>query len=305
MKTVLVLGAMGGVGRATAKAFVRHGWRVMGLVRPGRTGLPEGVIPVTADLGNPSAVMAVTGPVDVVFNGLNIPYPEWSKSLLALFTQAADLAEYLNARHVYPGSVYNFGARMPAELLPSTPFAPTTKKGHIRVAIEAMLKARADAGRLKTIVIRAGDFFGAEAKSSWMHALVAKDLKKGTITAPGRYDTIHAWACLPDLAEVIVRLAEAEARLGAYEVFHFESHNVTMRQLAKAGEMAAGGKVRLKHMPRFVFHAIGLFSPFMREAIEMLYLWDVPHALKDDRLETIVGPLPRTPLADALENSLQ
>jgi nucleoside-diphosphate-sugar epimerase len=305
MRTVLILGAMGGVGRITAQAFVRHGWRVLGLVRPGRSGLPDGVVPVTASLDDAAAVAALTGPVDVVFNGLNIPYPEWSKSLLKLFTQAADIAEALGARHIYPGSVYNFGARMPAELLPTTPFAPSTTKGRIRVEIEAMLKSRANAGRLRTIVIRAGDFFGAEAKNSWMQALVAKDLRKGVITSPGRYDTVHAWACLPDLAHVIVQLAEAETRLGAYEVFHFESHNVTMRQLAKAGEVVASGKVRLKRMPRFVFHLIGLFSPFMREAIEMLYLWDVPHALKDTRLEKIIGPSPRTPLDEALKKSLQ
>lgn len=304
MRTVLVLGAMGGVGRAVAKSFVSHGWRVLGLVRPGRTGLPDGVIPVTAPLDDPAAVAAAAGSVAVVFNGLNLPYPEWSKSLLMLFTQAADLAEVLSARHIYPGSVYNFGARMPAELLPSTPFAPTTKKGRIRVAIEAMLKSRAEAGRLKTIVVRAGDFFGAEAKNSWMHALVAKDMRKGIMTSPGHFDTVHAWACLPDLADVIVRLAEAEARLADYEVFHLESHNITMRQLAKAGEAVAGGKVRLRRMPRLVFHLIGLFSPFMRETIEMLYLWDVPHALKDGRLEKIIGPLPRTPLAEALRHSL-
>jgi nucleoside-diphosphate-sugar epimerase len=304
MRTVLVLGAMGGVGSAVAKTFARHGWRVLGLVRPGRTGLPEGVIPVMAPVDDPAAVAAVSGSVDVVFNGLNLPYPEWSKSLLKLFTQAADLAEYLGARHIYPGSVYNFGAGMPGELWPDTPFAATTQKGRIRVAIEAMLKARAEAGRLRTAVVRAGDFFGEGAANSWMHALIAKDLGKGVVTSPGGYDTVHAWAFLPDLAEVIVRVAEAEARLGRYEVFHFESHNVTLRQLAKAGEVAVGRKVRLTRMPRFVFHVMGWFSPFMREAIEMLYLWDVPHALKDDRLERVTGPLPCTPLAEALKQSV-
>jgi nucleoside-diphosphate-sugar epimerase len=304
MKTVLVLGAMGGVGRAVAQRFVCHGWRVLGLVRPGRSGLPEGVMPVTAPLDNPAAVAVVTGPVDVVFNGLNLPYPEWSKALLTLFTQAADLAEYLGARQIYPGSVYNFGARMPAQLLPDTPFAPTTKKGRIRVAIEGMFKARADAGGLKTIVIRAGDFFGEGAPNSWMHAMVARNLRKGVITSPGRYDIVHAWAFLPDLSETIVRLAEAEAQMDAYEVFHFESHNLTMRQLAQAGEQAVGCKVRLKRIPRFFFHVMGWFSPFMHEAIEMLYLWDVPHALKDNRLETVIGPSPHTLLAEALRRSL-
>jgi hypothetical protein len=42
----------------------------------------------------------------------------------------------------------------------------------------------------------------------------------------------------------------------------------------------------------------------MHEAIEMLYLWDVPHALKDNRLETVIGPSPHTLLAEALRRSL-
>lgn len=309
MKTVLVLGALGGVGKAVAKAFVQKGWHVLGLVRAGKEqGLPEGVAAVTADLFDAGAVtkaaQKIAGPIDVVFNGLNAPYPKWPTDAVPLYTAAADVAESLGARHIYPGSVYNFGAHMPAELTPATPFAATTIKGRIRVAIEDMLKSRAEAGRLKTIVIRAGDFFGAGAPNSWMSGLVAKDLKKGVITAPGTYDTVHAWAFLPDLAEVVVRLAEVEGRLSAYEVFHFESHNVTMRQLAAAGPRATGRKVRLGHMPRFVFSLIALFDPFIRAALEMLYLWDVPHAVKDDRLAQVIGEVPRTPLPDALKSLL-
>lgn len=295
MKTVLILGANGGVGKVAARAFVTAGWRVLGLVRPGKTaGL--GVVSVTADLFDPAAVAYAAGHVDVVFNGLNAPYPVWPTQALPLYTAAADVAEALGARHIYPGSVYNFGAAMPAILTPQTPFAPTTVKGRIRVAVEAMLRERADAGRLKTIVIRAGDFFGEKAQQSWMNALVAKDLAKGKITTPGKYDTVHAWAYLPDLAAIIVRLADIEGSLSPYEVFHFDNHNVSARQLAAA----AGAK--LSHMPRFVFSLIAMFDPFMKAALEMLYLWDVPHAIKDDRLAQVVGVVPSTPLNVALKS---
>ncbi len=301
MKTVLVLGALGGVGKAAAKAFVQHGWRVLGLVRPGRTGLPDGVEAITADLFDAAAVVRASGPVDVVFNGLNAPYPVWPTKALPLYTAAADIAEALNARQIYPGSVYNFGAAMPPELTPDTRFAPTTVKGRIRVAIETMFRERAEAGRLRTIVLRAGDFFGEGAANSWMHLVVAKEMRKGKITAPGGYDTMHAWAYLPDMAEAIVRLAEMEDRLGAYEVFHFENHNLDMRQLREAAQVAVGRKMTLNHLPRLVFPLMGLFDPMMKATIEMLYLWDVPHALKDDRLVQVIGPAPRTHLVEALK----
>ena len=303
MKTVLVLGANGGVGKVVAKAFLEKGWRVLGLVRAGKTAA-EGITPIHADLFDAQAVVKAAGPVDIVFNGLNVPYPVWATQALPMYEAAADVAEALGARQIYPGSVYNFGSSMPPVLTPQTPFAADTMKARIRVSIEAMLQARAKAGRLRTIVIRAGDFFGSDAPNSWMNALVAKDLGKGKIVTPGKKKTVHAWAFLPDLATTIVKLAEVESTLGVYEVFHFESHNVSARELAEAGSRAVGRKVKVDRMPRFMFSLIALFDPFMRAALEMLYLWDVPHALHDDRLAEVIGEVPRTPLDQALKSLL-
>jgi nucleoside-diphosphate-sugar epimerase len=303
MKTVLVLGANGGVGKVVAKAFLDKGWRVLGLVRAGKaTG--EGIVPIHADLFDASAVARATGPVDLVFNGLNVPYPVWAEKALPTYTAAADICEALNARQIYPGSVYNFGSSMPPILTPQTPFAADTLKGRIRVSIEGLFRERAEAGRLRTIVIRAGDFFGSEAPNSWMGALVAKDLGKGKIVTPGKKTTVHAWAFLPDLAATVVKLAEVEATLGAYEVFHFESQNVSAKRLADAAGMALSRKVAVGHMPRVLFSLIAMFDPFMRAALEMLYLWDVPHALEDPRLAEVIGELPHTPLSEAMKTLL-
>ena len=71
---------------------------------------------------------------------------------------------------------------------------------------------------------------------SWMHRLVARDMGRGKITVPGSFDVVHAWAYLPDMAEAVVRLAEVEPDLAAYEVFHFDSHNLTARQLRDAAD---------------------------------------------------------------------
>ena len=214
MKTVLVLGANGGVGKVVAKACLEKGWRVLGLVRAGKAA-GEWIVPIHADLFDAQAVAKAAGHVDIVFNGLNVPYPVWATQALPMYEAAADVAEALGARQIYPGSVYNFGSSMPPVLTPQTPFAADTLKARIRVSIEAMLQARAEAGRLRTIVIRAGDFFGSDVASSWMNTLVGKELGKGKIVTPGKKKTVHAWAFLPDLAATIVKLAKVESSLGA------------------------------------------------------------------------------------------
>jgi len=57
----------------------------------------------------------------------------------------------------------------------------------------------------------------------------------------------------------------------------------------------------LNHLPRLVFPLMGLFDAMMKATIEMLYLWDVPHALKDEHLAQVIGQVPRTPLVEALK----
>ncbi len=57
MKTVLLIGAGGGMGSACARMFLQRGDRVLGLDRPGAE-MPEGVEPFYADLCDPDAVAA-------------------------------------------------------------------------------------------------------------------------------------------------------------------------------------------------------------------------------------------------------
>ncbi len=303
---ILVLGALGGVGRAVAAAFHAAGWQVSGLVRRGRAGdLPDWIWPVEADLFDaPAVVAAVGGPVDAVFDGLNVRYDRWADEAVPLFAAGLAIAEALGATHLFPGNVYNFGAGMPAVLTPDVPFAPTTVKGRVRVDVEALFAAAARERGVQTIVVRAGDFFGPTAGGSWIGALVAKGARRGVIRSPGAVDAPHAYAYLPDLARALVALAEKRAMLGPYEVFHFAGHTASMKELAAAATRAFGRPVRVRRLPGFVFTLLGWFSPVIAAAGEMAYLWSVPHRLADDRLATIVGVLPATDLAAALAASV-
>lgn len=57
MKTVLLIGAGGGMGSACAHMLLSDGARVLGVDRPG-TAMPEGVTPLFADLTEPDTVTA-------------------------------------------------------------------------------------------------------------------------------------------------------------------------------------------------------------------------------------------------------
>ena len=88
---------------------------------------------------------------------------------------------------------------MPATLAADTPERPDTRKGRIRVAIEAEMRERAPRG-LRSAVLRAGDFFGGAGSGSWFDLVIAKSAAAGKLVYPGPLDVPHAWAFLPDLA---------------------------------------------------------------------------------------------------------
>jgi len=308
--TVLVLGANGRLGEAAVQAFAAAGWQVLAQLRRAPVApLPAGAVALALPLGDIDALARRAAAARVVVYAVNPPYADWPRQMLALARHGMDLAQRLDATFMLPGNVYNFGAGMPLLLSEATPQQPTTRKGRIRVELEAEMAARAAQG-LRSVVIRAGDFFGGGA-GSWLDLAIVKRLRQGRLVYPGPLDVAHAWAYLPDLARAFVAVA-ARDDLAAAQRWHFAGHTLTGHELLEALERAAGvlglqpaAGLRRGGMPWGVMRVLGTVVPMVREVVEMEYLWRVPHALDGRALQGRVGVLPVTPIDDAMQSALR
>jgi nucleoside-diphosphate-sugar epimerase len=306
--TVLVLGANGRLGRAAADAFAAAGWRVLAQARRVPTGLPAGATHLAAPLEDTEALVAAAAGARAVVYAVNPLYTQWSRDMMPLAQRGMAVAERLGALFMLPGNVYAFGEGMPACLREDTPERPTTTKGRQRAELEAALAARP---ALRSVVLRAGDFFGA-GRGTWIDLAIAKSLTAGKLVYPGPLDVPHAWAYLPDLARAFVAVAERDDGRAAHRRLHFAGHTLTGRELLAGLERAAAdlGVVpargwRHAGLPWALIRAGGLLVPMWRELAAMSYLWRVPHALDGSALQAAVGPLPVTPLQEALRRTLQ
>ena len=299
---VLVLGAAGRFGYAAAQAFRAAGWEVSSLVRPGAGHrAPRGTTVIeTAD--RPAAVEAARG-MDVVVHALNPRYTDWSRMALPHAYAAIEAAESAGATLIFPGNVYNYGSGMPGVLDETTPIAPTSRKGRLRAEIEQRMREAADRG-MRTIILRAGDFFGG-GRGAWLDLVIAKDIARGSVTYPGPLDLVHEWAYVPDLAAAAVRLAEVRDRLGAFESFGFPGHAVSGREFVGAIAKAIGHGVRVKRLSWWLIHALSPIVPLPRELSEIAYLWKVPHRIAGDKLRAAIGAVPHTPLDVAMARALR
>lgn len=307
----LVIGATGGVGGAVARALIADGWAVRALhrdpVRAAAQVPSDGIAWVPGDAMRQADVTAAAEGAALVFHGANPPgYRKWRELALPMLENSIAAARASSARLVFPGNVYNFGPDAGPVVTETSPQNPTTRKGRVRVEMEQML-AEAAGSRLRSLVVRAGDFLGASS-SSWFTAAMVKPGKPlNSVTYPGTPDVGHAWAYLPDLARTIVRLVAMDDRLGDFEVFHFGGHWVepgigmahAVRQAARRPDLP------IRRFPWPLVYLAAPFVPLMRELIEMRYLWREPLRLDNAKLVGLLGTEPHTPLEEAVRETLQ
>jgi nucleoside-diphosphate-sugar epimerase len=63
-------------------------------------------------------------------------------------------------------------------------------------------------------------------------------------------------------------------------------------------------EIKVRKTPWLLFRLLSPFVPILRELSEMRYLWRVPIRMGNDRLKTILGAEPHTPLDTAVRTTL-
>ena len=311
-RTALIIGATGSFGLHAALALIGHGWTVRGLARDpaaaaARVGARTPIEWVQGDAMKPAEVMAAAKGVSLIVHGANPPrYRNWRGLARQMLAASIAAAKAEGARIVLPGTVYNFAPGSGPLIGEAAPQQPVTRKGAIRVEMEAMLREASQAGA-RALVLRAGDFFGPDAPNSALAWLVrrAKGRVSGVYEA-GPASVGHAFAYLPDLAETMAQLVEREDELAAFEVFHFRGHWLEGKHSLAAAVRRVTGRPDLKASP-FPFALLWALSPFnetFREMLEMRYLWNRPIGLDNAKLVAFLGAEPHTDLDTAVRAAL-
>ncbi len=302
-RTILVIGANGGIGNAGAKALLRHGWRVRALVRR----IPDKADPaiewVLGDAMDRGAVTdAARGAQAILHAAHPAGYRNWGKFVLPMLDNSIAAALATGARLALPGTIYNYDVRCIALANPDTLQLPHTAKGAIRAEMERRL---AETPGLRAMVLRAGDFFGPQAGSSWLsQGMVRHGKPVRDVIYPGNPAIGHAWAYLPDMAEAFARLLDVEGELPAFARHHFAGHWTDGTGFVAAVGEAAGSQPRLRRLPWKLLPLAAPFNETFREMIEVETFWRHPLRLDNTSLEAVIGPEPRTSLAQALRTSL-
>jgi nucleoside-diphosphate-sugar epimerase len=296
---VTVLGSNGHVGNATMRGFRDAGWNVVGFGRSNRRPV-QGTTFMSGDANELAAVKAAIAGADVVVYALHLPYDKWGNGASERQLQVViDAMAGTGKTLMFPGTIYNYRAsdRFVAPTLRQEAEAP---RGAIRIRLEGMLRAEAEKGSFRVIILRAGDFYGPGETGDWFDQAMLMDYPKGKIHHLGDLDKGHSWAYLPDLGRAFAHLAGQRSTLAPFENFHFHGHWATHREMMAAIGKALPKPVSVSPMPWWLLRMVGLVNPIMRDIYRMRYLWLNEMELVDPRLDAMLGAGFGTPLDEAV-----
>ena len=312
-KTVLVLGASGGIGGEVARQMRDAGWNVRALKR-GMAQASEqrdGMLWLNGDALNAGDVAQAAQGCGVIVHAVNPPgYRNWSKLVLPMVDNTIAAARATGALVVLPGTVYNYGPDAFPLVTERSPQRPLTRKGAIRVQMEQHLREHARQGG-RVLVVRAGDFFGPQAGNNWFAQGLLKPGKPVTaISNPADAGVGHQWAYLPDVARTMLALIGKRDALEPFADFHMEGYwdadGMGMPQAIRRVVVRHGGKApAIRAMPWWLLKLASPFVETLREMQEMRYLWRQPVRMDNAKLVATLGHEPRTALDDAVAATLR
>jgi nucleoside-diphosphate-sugar epimerase len=310
-QTALVVGAAGGIGGEVARQLRDAGWTVRGLVRSLGQAKEErdGISWIRGDAMKAADVAAAARGCEVIVHAVNPPgYKRWAELVLPMVDNTIAAAKKEGALVVLPGTVYNYGPDVFPTIAESAAQRPTTRKGAIRVELEARLRNYAASGG-KVLIVRAGDFFGPKSGNSWFaQGLVQPGKPVDRIQNPAAPGVGHQWAYLPDAARNIVALLARRDTLEPFATFHLGEHwDADGTQMVEAIRRVLerhGSEPKVSAFPWWLMRLIAPFNVTLRELMEMRYLWRQPVRLNNAKLRAVLGQELSTPLDEAVEATL-
>lgn len=311
MKKFVILGAAGAIGQSVAAALASRGvpTRVVGRsedkLRKAFGSLGAEIFP--ADLTTEAGCASALAGADVAAYTLGLNYSAKDFEAYGPMMQACvAAAKRVGLRKLLlVSNVYPYGRPTTPTVAEDHPRTPCSVKGTHRKTQEDVLLAAHDAGGLSTVSLRLPDFYGPNATLSLAHLVFESAVRGARADVLGPIDTPHEFVFVPDVGPVVLDLLGKDDGFGT--AYNFAGPGtITVRELAtKAYADAGAGAPKLRIAGKTMVRFLGLFSPVMRELVEMQYLQETPVLLDDRKLRAQLPTVKKTPYVEGIAKTVE
>jgi len=247
---------------------------------------------VKADLLQASQVDAAVEGSETVYLVAGITYKTrlWQEQWPIIMQNTIKACQKHDAKLVFFDNMYCYDPGHVGHLTEETPVKPQSNKGKVRAEIAQMIMDEVEAGKLTAMIVRAADFYGPDARLSFLHESVVKRMKAGK-TAQWLYrkDKKHSFTYIPDAAFATAFLAQQEDAWN--QVWHLPTSDryPTAQECVDilAKELNMPSKVQV--LPGFMVSILAVFIPLLREIKELRYQLDQDYCFDSGKIEKAYG----------------
>jgi nucleoside-diphosphate-sugar epimerase len=299
----VVLGAGGGIGGAVVRELAGHGHRVCAVTRSGHLPVPPGVEVRRGDVTTAAGAKEACAGAAVVYHCAQPAYARWPQEFLPMTMAILEGVATVGARLVLADNLYAYGP-VDRPMTEDLPYAATNPKGRVRAEMAELLLAAHRAGRVRTTIGRASDYFGPGGVNTVNGPVIfANALQGRTARWIGRLDVPHTQSYLPDIARGLAVLGTRPEADG--QAWHLPAAEpVTGRQFLELVVAELGRPAKVAGMGRLTQRVLGVVNPAVRELGEIWYQRDRPFVLDAGRFQRTFGPLVPTPHHQAVADTL-
>jgi nucleoside-diphosphate-sugar epimerase len=301
MEIWVVLGAGGGIGNAVVGELAGRGLRVRAVSRDGRAEVGDGVEACAADLTTAEGAARACAGAAVVYHCVQPRYTRWAEEFPALNATIVAAVTGAGAKLVVADNLYMYGP-ISGPISETSRQEPQSRKGRLRKQLAASLLA-ADSNGLRVTIGRASDYFGPGGAHSVAGMMVTDVLAGKTVRWPANADLPHTFSYLPDVARGLALLGERDEANGKAWVLP-AAPPISSREFVALIGQASGRPVKLSVTSRLMMRAAGLVIPEAREVPDIWYQFAAPFVVDGTAFDTAFGPLPITPLAQAVHDTV-
>ncbi|WP_107926104.1 SDR family NAD(P)-dependent oxidoreductase [Lysinibacillus parviboronicapiens] len=304
MKKALVVGASGGMGYALVNELAARGIEVVAFAR-GKEKLvalfqqQPNVTIYSGDVFNVEQLEKASLGVEVIFHAISFPYQEWEEKHMRCLNILIRVAQAQQAKIVLVDNIYAYGEPTTSVVTEDTTKDPQTKKGKIRLAMERTLMD----SNIPSLIVHLPDLYGPNAENTILYGMLKSVVKDKKANYVGNMQVAREFLYTFDGAKAMVELA---LRTDTYnQNWHVPAvHTITGEQLVSILRDITGYKREVRSVSKAMIGLLAIFSPFMKEMKEMMYLTEQPVILSGEKYEKAIGTLPQTPYKKGLQETL-
>lgn len=297
---ITILGAGGAISNELVKLLAARK-QPFRLVSRNPVSTPGATQVVSCDLSDKDqTIQAVAGSrVVYLLAGLKYDHKVWAELWPRIMANTIEACKRTNARLIFFDNVYMYG-KVSGAMTEDTPFNPCSRKGEIRAKIATNLINEWKAGGLTSMIARAADFYGPNAKTGIPNLMVFEPMsKKQKAMCLVNDSQSHCYTYVPDAAEALISLAASESTWNQTWHMPTTSNPLTGKEFIAHAAEAIGVPSKYRVLSRPMVRIFGWLDPVVGEVYEMLYQNDSPYLFDSSKYARAFGFL-GTPYAEGI-----